>query len=78
MKGKIHICHVLYAATPRFPQASPSSQQAVQATCLLRHANDAVEEARAAVTRGDAAWLARVAETLAAVQAAVDALHDFK
>ncbi len=50
----------------------------MQATCLLRHANDAVEEARAAVTRGDAAWLARVAETLAAVQAAVDALHEFK
>ena len=55
-------------------QGSPNSQQAKHAAALLRNANDAVDEARTLVSRGDEAWLQHVAETLAAVQNAIDAL----
>ncbi len=45
---------------------------------MLRQASKAVDTARVAVQRGEAAWLDMVSGTLRQVEAALEALTDFR
>lgn len=71
-------CCFLYCCRCR-PQTSPSgSHAATHATQLLREASSAVDSTRHAVQRGDTVWLDMVSGTLKQVEAALEALTDFR